>query len=68
MSQQDLFQKFFPDDFTMETLRVIINPMKPEDYDTFLPLTTKSPEIWKYFTKDLSNAEELKEWVNDAMK
>ena len=68
MSQQDLFQKFFPDDFTMETLRVIINPMKPEDYDTFLPLTTKSPEIWKYFTKDLSKAEELKEWVNDAMK
>ena len=68
MSQQDLFQKFFPDDFTMETLRVIINPMKPEDYEAFLPLTTKSPEIWKYFTKDLSKAEELKEWVNDAMK
>ena len=68
MSQQELFNKFFPPDFTMETLRVIIQPMKPADYDTFLPLTTKSPELWKYFTKDLSNPEELKSWVTDAMK
>jgi RimJ/RimL family protein N-acetyltransferase len=68
MSQQELFNKFFPPDFTMETLRVIIQPMKPADYDTFLPLTTKSPELWKYFTKDLSNPEELKAWVTDAMK
>jgi N-acetyltransferase len=68
MSQQELFNKFFPPDFTMETLRVIIQPMKPADYDTFLPLTTKSPQLWKYFTKDLSNPEELKAWVTDAMK
>jgi N-acetyltransferase len=68
MSQQELFKKFFPADFSMETLRVIINPMKHEDYEVFLPLTSKSPELWKYFTKDLSNPGELKEWVNDAMK
>lgn len=52
----------------METLRVIITPMKPGDYDAFLPLTTKSPALWKYFTKDLSKPHELQEWVNDAMK
>ena len=68
MSQQEQFQKFFPQDFTIETLRVIIKPMKPEDYDTFLPLTTKTPDLWKYFTKDLSIGSELKDWVNDAMK
>ncbi len=68
MSQQEQFQKFFPDDFSIETLRVIITPMKSEDYEVFLPLTTKSPELWKYFTKDLSIATDLKEWVNDAMK
>jgi N-acetyltransferase len=68
MSQQEQFRKFFPQDFTMETLRVIINPMKPEDYHSFLPLTSKSPGLWKYFTKDLSKADELKDWVNDAMK
>jgi RimJ/RimL family protein N-acetyltransferase len=68
MSQQELFQKFFPADFTIETLRVIIQPMKPEDYQTFLPMTTKSTEVWKYFTKDLSNPDELKAWVDEAMK
>ena len=68
MLQQGQFAKFFPPDFTMETLRVIINPMKPEDYDAFLPLTSRSPGLWKYFTKDLSNPEELQDWMNDAMK
>ena len=68
MSQQELFNKFFPPDFSIETLRVIINPMKPEDYHAFLPLTSKSPDLWKYFTKDLSNPDELKQWINDAMK
>lgn len=68
MSQQALFKKNFPPDFSMETLRVIINPMKTQDYDIFLPLTTKSPGLWKYFTRDLSQPEQLKEWVNDAMK
>ena len=68
MSQQEQFQKFFPADFSIETLRVVITPMKPEDYEVFLPLTSKSPELWKYFTKDLSIATDLKDWVNDAMK
>ena len=68
MSQQEQFQKFFPQDFTIETLRVIIKPMKPEDYDAFLPLTTQTPDLWKYFTKDLSIGSELKDWVNDAIK
>ena len=68
MSQQEQFEKFFPPDFTIETLRVIIRSMKPGDFDAFVPLTTKSPELWKYFTKDLSIASELNDWVNEAMK
>ena len=68
MSQEELFRKFFPADFSIETLRVTINPMKPEDYEAFLPLTSKSPELWRYFTKDLSKPEELRAWINDAMK
>lgn len=67
MSQQEQFEKFFPPDFSIETLRVIISPMKPSDYDSFLPLTSKSPDLWKYFTKDLSIPTELKDWVADAM-
>jgi RimJ/RimL family protein N-acetyltransferase len=68
MSQQEQFEKFFPPDFTIETLRVIIRAMRSEDFDAFVPLTTKSPELWKYFTKDLSIEVELRAWVNDALK
>lgn len=61
------FTKFFPDNFSLETLRVIIQPLKAEDFSALLPLT-KSPETWKYFYRDLGNEEELKRWVDDALK
>lgn len=61
------FVKFFPHDFSLETLRVIIQPLKAEDFETFLPLT-KSPETWDYFNKDLSSETELKNWIDDALK
>jgi N-acetyltransferase len=67
MSQQEQFEKFFPPDFTIETLRVIIRAMRPEDFDAFVPLTTKSPALWRYFTKDLSIEVELRAWINDAL-
>jgi len=56
------YQKFFPAHFTLETPRVLLRLLTPQDYDVFLPLT-KDPAIWKYFTKDLSNEQELKNWM-----
>jgi RimJ/RimL family protein N-acetyltransferase len=67
MPQDPQFQKFFADDFSIQTLRVNIVPMKPADFNEYLPLS-RSPEIFKYFTKDLSVETELKQWVDDAMK
>lgn len=68
MPQQDpQFKKFFPDDFTIETMRAIIRPMVPDDYEAFAALQ-RSPETFKYFTKDLSIDAELKQWVEDALK
>lgn len=61
------FTKFFPDDFTIETFRVIIRPMIAEDINPFLPLT-KDTDTWKYFTKDLSIESELNAWIQEAMK
>ena len=68
MPQPKEFTTFFPDDFSIETLRVEIAPMKMEDYDAYLPMTTASPQLWKYFTKDLGIASELREWMHDAMR
>ena len=65
--QQELYQKFFPDDFTLETPRVLLRLLKTEDFDSLQPLT-KNEDIWKYFTKELSSDEELKKWIEDALK
>lgn len=68
MPQQDSqFNLFFPVDFTIETMRTIIRPLKAEDYEAFVSLT-RSPETFKYFTRDLSIESELKQWVDDALK
>jgi N-acetyltransferase len=56
------YQKFFPDHFTLETTRVLLRLMTPQDHEAFLPIT-KDREIWKYFTKDLSADQELTDWM-----
>ena len=56
------YQKFFPDHFTLETTRVLLRLMTPQDYEALLPIT-KDREIWKYFTKDLSDEQELTGWM-----
>ena len=61
------YQRFFPDNFTLETPRVLLRLVTPEDYDAFLPLT-KDKETWKYFTKDLSDEQELKDWMQQLFK
>jgi RimJ/RimL family protein N-acetyltransferase len=61
------YNTFFPDTFTLETQKVLLRIMQPEDVAALSPLT-KSPDIWKYFTKDLYTDEELQRWVNDALR
>jgi RimJ/RimL family protein N-acetyltransferase len=61
-AEKSEYQKFFPDHFTLETTRVLLRLMTPQDYEAFLPLT-KDREIWKYFTKDLSVEQELTDWM-----
>ncbi len=64
--QQELYQKFFPDDFTLETPRVLLRLLKVEDFTSLQPLT-KNEDIWKYFTTQLSSDEELKKWIEEAL-
>src|SRR5215213_6058520 len=61
------YKKFFPDTFTLETTRVLLRLVTPDDYPVFLPLT-KDKETWKYFTKDLSDEQELKDWMQQLFK
>lgn len=61
------FKKYFPLSFSLETPRVLLRPLNENDYDSFLP-AARNPDIWKYFTKDLSQADELKKWIEEALR
>jgi RimJ/RimL family protein N-acetyltransferase len=61
------FIKFFPSDFELETTRVVIRPLKLEDYDAYFHLT-RSKETWQFFNKDLSVESEIRNWFDEALK
>src|SRR3954470_1109643 len=56
------YQKFFPDTFTLETPRVLLRLVTPQDADAFLPLV-KDKAIFTWFSKDLSDEAEFKNWM-----
>ena len=64
---QPEYGKFFSEGFMLETSRVILRPMKPEDFDALEPLTHDT-EIWTWFKQDLSKPGELKSWMNEAFE
>jgi RimJ/RimL family protein N-acetyltransferase len=61
------YQKFFPDNFTLETPRVLLRLITPEDYESLLPLT-KEKAIWTYFRNDLSDENVFKSWIQKLKK
>lgn len=66
MPHEPLFDKFFPAGFSLETLRVVLSPLKAADYEPFKKLN-RPKEVFKFFTKDISSDTELQSWVNDAV-
>ncbi len=65
--QQELYQKLFPDHFTLETPRVLLRVLKEDDFSLLAPLT-KNEDSWKYFTFQLNDDVELKNWIRKAME
>lgn len=64
--QQELYNKLFPDSFTLETPRVLLRLLKEDDFSLLSPLT-KHDDIWKYFTFQLNDDNELKKWIQKAL-
>ena len=65
--QQATYKKYFPDQFTLETPRVLLRLVQPDDFNEFSKIT-KDPVIWKYFTFNLADDEQLKNWINEALQ
>lgn len=66
MDTATVYEKFFPQSFSLETPRVILRLLDRSDYEYFSAIT-KNREIWKYFTRDLSEDAALKQWIDEAL-
>lgn len=61
------YEKFFPSTIILETQRAMLRLLQPEDAKELKKIT--SPEIiWKYFTKNLADYNELVKWIYDALQ
>src|SRR5262245_9343722 len=61
------YQRFFPDQFTLETPLVLLRLVKPEDYE-ILKTLSRPKEIFTWFSKDLSDEAELKKWFDGIFR
>ena len=60
------FNKYFPPDFSLQTSRALLAPMRKEDQVKFSTLT-KSTVLWNYFTMELNDEGELEQWIEEAI-
>jgi N-acetyltransferase len=60
------YQQYFPDGFTLETPRILLRLVKPEDFNIFLPLAADR-QIWTYWTKDISDEAALRSWIEKVL-
>ncbi|MDN3593606.1 GNAT family N-acetyltransferase [Zunongwangia endophytica] len=54
-------------DLNLENENILLRPLEFQDFDEISELT-KKPEMWYYFTSDLSNPEGLKNWIDTAVE
>lgn len=55
-----------PEDLQLETSRVILRPIREEDYDRFLQLAQPDPDMWYYFSLNLGDPKQLQRWMEMA--
>lgn len=56
----------FQNGLTLQNDKVLLRPVQSGDYHDFKKITD-DPDLWYYFTTDLSESELLKQWVDIAM-
>ena len=55
-----------PEHLTLETDEVILRPLSDTDYDEMLRLARLDPEMWYYFSLNLSDPAQLTQWFTLA--
>ena len=60
------YKRIFPSSFSLETPRVRLRLLERADLQHFSAIS-KDKEIWKYFTKDLSEVSAMEQWIDEAL-
>ena len=55
-----------PQDLVLETSKVLLRPVEPNDYETFLYLARQDEEMWQYFSLNLGDEIQLRKWMEIA--
>lgn len=55
-----------PADLRLETSKVLLRPFNDSDRDAFFLLASQDPEMWNYFSLNLSDEQQLQRWMNMA--
>jgi N-acetyltransferase len=61
------YGSYFPSTFTLETPRVLMRLLAPEDFKQLSALA-KDKSIWNWFVQDLSDEAAMKHWIDDLLK
>lgn len=57
-----------PHDLILETNKVILRPLAEDDYATILDIAKQDEDMWYYFSFNLGDEEQLKNWMAIAFK
>jgi RimJ/RimL family protein N-acetyltransferase len=58
----------FENDLTLENERVLLRPLKTEDYDLLLPFSENEPDLWEYSLIPARNPNELEIYLSRALQ
>lgn len=62
-----MYSNYFPDSMVLETTMATLRIMQPADVDAFRSIAVY-PETFKYFTRDLSVADDFDKWIDEAFE
>lgn len=60
------YGSYFPSTFTLETPRVLLRLLAPEDLKPLLALA-KDKSTWKYFVQELDEEAAMKQWIDELL-
>lgn len=63
-----MIKNIFAENIVLENERALLRPLEESDFDNLLPYSLKEPDIWKYGLITAAGEENLRNYINAAVK